>query len=80
MITWYHIRATPVWDNFAHNATRRHCFKIMAWHCLEALRNGGISLGENRLEEFLSRIHDMSTDCDDINTCLKQLDFILKKD
>lgn len=80
MTIWYHIRATPVWDNFAHNATRRHCFKIIAWHCLEALRNGGISLGENRLEEFLSRIRDMSSDCEDINTCLKQLDFLLKKD
>lgn len=80
MTIWYHIRGTPVWDNFAHNATRRHCFKILAWHCLKSVRNGGISLGENRLEEFLSRINDMSKDCEDIKSSIKHLDFLLKKE
>lgn len=77
IMTWNYVRSMPSWDNYAHNTSRRHCFKVLSWHCLEALRHGGLLLGENRLIDFSSRIKDYSVDCDDINSCLKPLNLIL---
>lgn len=77
VMTWNYVRSMPTWDNYAHNTSRRHCFKILSWHCLESLRYGGLLLGENRLIDFSSRIKDFSVDCEDINSCLKPLNLIL---
>lgn len=77
IMAWNYVRSIPTWDNYAHNTSRRHCFKVLSWHCLESLRYGGLLLGENRLIDFSSRIKDFSVDCEDVNSCLKPLNLIL---
>lgn len=68
-MAWAYVRSTPIWNNHTHNATRRNCFKVLAWHCLAAIKNGGIYLGETRLTTFWHQIDMMATDCDDILQC-----------
>lgn len=37
-MAWKHVRNTPVWDNPAHNAARRQCFKSLSAQCMTALK------------------------------------------
>lgn len=79
LIAWNYVRSTPVWENNSHNASRRTCFKILAWHCLCALKSAGIHLGEQRLTDFYGHIESMKNDCEDIGLCLPYLNGILEK-
>lgn len=67
-MAWTYVKATPLWDNHSNNAVRRHCFKVLAWHSSEALKNGGILLGEPRLHDFSVRLNQMAIDYEDIAT------------
>ena len=40
MMAWSYVRATPVWDNPAHNNVRRGLFKALAANCLTAAKKG----------------------------------------
>lgn len=73
LMAWSYVRATPIWENTSHNATRRSCFKILSWHCLCALKSARQLLGEQRLNEFYSHIESMQSDCDDIGSCVTHL-------
>lgn len=73
LMAWPVIRATPVWENNSHNASRRSCFKILSWHCLCALKNAAQQLGEERLNSLYSSIETMQNDCDDIGSCANYL-------
>lgn len=68
-MAWSYVKATPIWNHHTHNATRRNCFKILAYYCLEAIKYGGIYLGEQRLKDFSNRIDIMAIDYDDILQC-----------
>lgn len=79
LIAWKITRETPIWENKTHNSIRRSCFKILSWHCLCALKSGGIALGEQRLYELLNQIESMKNDCDDISSCVRHLHDLLEK-
>lgn len=73
LMAWPYVRATPIWENTSHNATRRSCFKYLSYHCLSALKSAKHMLGEQRLNEFYSHIESMQSDCDDIGSCAAYL-------
>lgn len=77
LMAWPIVRATPIWDNKTHNSVRRSCFKILSWHCLCALKEAGIALGEQRLKDLLNQMSSMKADCDDIGSCEPYLERIL---
>lgn len=77
LMAWPIVRATPIWDNKTHNSVRRSCFKILSWHCLCALKEAGIALGEQRLKDLFNQMSSMKTDCDDIASCQPYLEKIL---
>lgn len=78
-MAWSYVRSTPVWDNQAHNAVRRHCFKILSYHALSALKNGLTALGEDRVIRLQGKLKAMSADCDDIIECNSYIDYLLNK-
>lgn len=78
LMAWKIVRATPVWENKAHNAIRRSCFKAMASLCMRALKHGGLALGAKRLHNLSNSIETMKADCDDITTCMRLLDDLLE--
>lgn len=77
MLAWSYVKSLPLWENHAHNSTRRYCFKILSMHCANALKYGGVLLGEQRLNEFSARINQMAIDCDDISACSPKLNNIM---
>lgn len=79
MMAWAYVRATPVWDNPAHNAVRKHCFKILSYHASFALKYGQAELGHERLNKFQQKIKAMANDCEDIQDCVVQLCFLQGK-
>jgi Cut8, nuclear proteasome tether protein len=78
-IAWNYVRATPIWDNHAHNAVRRHCFKILSYHAQIALRHGGVELGHKRVDDFEARLNDMAKDCDEVTTCQQCIGYIKQR-
>lgn len=77
LLAWNYVKSTPIWENNNHNAMRRSCFKVLSWHCLCAIKSGGVLLGEQRLSEFYSNIQCMKNDCDDIGLCVASLNDII---
>ncbi|XP_055537448.1 uncharacterized protein LOC129725517 [Wyeomyia smithii] len=78
MMAWGYVRSTPVWDNPAHNAVRKHCFKILSYHASFALKYGHTELGHERLSKFQQKIKAMTVDCEDIQDCVVQLCYLLE--
>lgn len=78
-MAWGYVRSTPVWDNHAHNAVRRHCFKILSYHACSALKNGLTALGEDRVIRLQGKLKAMAADCEDINECNSYFDYLLDK-
>lgn len=74
LIAWKIVRSTPVWENKTHNTIRRGCFKVMASHCVRALKSGGLALGPKRLTELARNMEAMKGDCDDITACMRLLE------
>ncbi|XP_053688127.1 uncharacterized protein LOC128737500 [Sabethes cyaneus] len=79
VMAWGYVRATPVWDNPAHNAVRKHCFKILSYHASFALKYGQTELGHERLSKFQQKIKAMAVDCEDIQDCVVPLCYLLEK-
>lgn len=78
-MAWGYVRATPVWDNHAHNAVRRHCFKILAYHATSALKHGLTGLGADRVQRFQQKMKAMAADCEDINDCATYLAYLAER-
>lgn len=78
-MAWGYVRATPVWDNHAHNAVRRHCFKILAHHATSALKHGLMDLGADRVDRFQLKLKAMAADCEDINDCATYLAYLAER-
>lgn len=76
-MAWKYVKATPLWDNHSNNAVRRQCFKVLAWHSSEALKYGGLLLGEQRLHDFSLRINQMAIDYEDITACSSTLNKLI---
>lgn len=76
-MAWTYVKATPLWDNHSNNAVRRQCFKVLAWHSSEALKYGGVTLGEHRLQDFSVRINQMALDYEDITACSSTLNKLI---
>lgn len=79
LMAWNYVRATPVWENHAHNAVRRHCFKILSYHASSALKYGLTDLGEERISRFQQKLKTMTTDCEDINDSANYLAYLMDK-
>ncbi|XP_055608057.1 uncharacterized protein LOC129755536 [Uranotaenia lowii] len=79
LMAWGYVRGTPQWDNHAHNATRRHCFKILSYHATSALKHGLMALGEERIGRFQQKLKAMAADCEDINDCAVYLSYLADK-
>lgn len=79
LMAWNYVRATPVWDNHAHNAVRRHCFKILSYHAISALKHGLTDLGADRVNRFQQKLKPMTVDCEDVNDCSAYLTYMLEK-
>lgn len=78
-MAWGYVRATPVWDNHAHNAARRHCFKILSYHATSALKHGLTGLGVDRVHRFQQKLKAMAADCEDINDCAGYLAYLMER-
>lgn len=76
-LAWNYVRATPVWDHQPHNAARKHCFRALTNFCLNALKKGG--LDREYLTDILDKLQGMIADCDEIQTCLKQVQALLQE-
>lgn len=79
ILAWNHVRETPVWDNPAHNAVRKHCFKILSYNATTALKHGLTDLGRERVQRFQLNVKDMIADCEDINDCTAYLSYLSDK-
>lgn len=79
VMAWHYVRLTPVWDNHAHNAVRRHCFKILSYHASSALKHGSTALGQDRVNRFQAKLKSMAADCEDINDCVPHLGYLMNK-
>lgn len=76
---WPIVRATPYWDSATHNVIRRQCFKLLACHCIAALKNGGQRLGMARLHEAERNLREWMRDYEDVQSCLNALNKIIAK-
>lgn len=74
MLAWNYVRATPLWENNGQNAVRRSCFKMLAYHCLCAIKTAGLLLGQQRLNDFYANASSMRVDCEDVSLCIAYLD------
>uniref|UniRef100_A0A1B0CEQ5 Cut8 n=1 Tax=Lutzomyia longipalpis TaxID=7200 RepID=A0A1B0CEQ5_LUTLO len=64
LMAWPIVRSTPIWENHTHNAIRRHCFKLLAFHCKTSLQEAGEHLGEDRLSQLSSQMNEMISECE----------------
>lgn len=78
-LAWNYVKGTPVWDNPNHNSSRRLCFKQLISQANYALDNGGVYLGEKRLQDFAGRLKSMSLDCEEANACHEVIEKLLQK-
>lgn len=51
-MAWKHVRNTPVWDNPAHNAARRQCFKSLSAQCMTALKQLKNSIDQQQCDSY----------------------------
>jgi hypothetical protein len=78
-MAWTYVRALPIWDETAHNAMRKDCFKMLAIHAKAALKFGGMKLGNDRLTNFRSKMKTMMGDFEEVGKCQEALNFLAKK-
>lgn len=78
IMAWSYVRGTPVWENQAHNAVRKHCFKILSYHAISTLKQGSMSLKEELLIKFQQKLKLMTADCEDINDCVIYLSHLVE--
>lgn len=76
VMAWAYVKATPTWDNHAHNNVRRACFKNLAGNCMAALKRGEFNAEQCR--DIKSKLVKLNDSCsDEITACLKHLDHII---
>ncbi|KAK6621081.1 hypothetical protein RUM43_011387 [Polyplax serrata] len=71
LLAWSYVKATPLWDNPPHNASRKQCFKSLAAMAISALKKG--SWTDDELEEIYTRFKNCDPTSEDIQACLKQI-------
>ncbi|ALC45108.1 CG5199 [Drosophila busckii] len=72
-MAWQCVASTPNWESNSHNAVRRQCFKLLACSCYAAIKNGGIRLGQTRLEALERNLREWSKDYEDVLSCVNVL-------
>jgi len=76
VMAWAYVKATPIWDNHAHNNVRRACFKNLAGTCMTALKRGEFNAEQcGEIREKLVKLSDSTSE--EIAACLKHLDHII---
>lgn len=78
LMAWPYVGALPVWDEATHNSLRRECFKILSANAKLALKNGGMKLGSDRVNNFRKKIKLMVGDYEDIGKCQEALNFLAR--
>jgi len=76
VMAWAYVKATPTWDNHAHNNVRRACFKNLANNCMTALKRGDFNA--EQCKDIKAKLIKLNDSCsDEIGACLKHLDHII---
>jgi len=76
VMAWAYVKATPTWDNHAHNNVRRACFKSLAGNCMTALKKGEFNAEQcKEIREKLGKLSDSTSD--EISACLKHLELVI---
>ncbi|XP_026754706.2 uncharacterized protein LOC113514813 [Galleria mellonella] len=70
-LAWKYVRATPVWDNEAHNTNRKQCFRALTNFCMTALKEG--ILEKDLLIDTQDKLQGMVADSEYIQSCIKQI-------
>lgn len=78
-MAWTYVRALPVWDEANHNLIRRDCFKVLSLYARNGLKNGGMSLGVERIKNFRNKLKSMVNDFDEIDKCKEVLNTLASK-
>ena len=72
VLAWAYVSATPVWENPAHNNTRRTCFKSLAASAMTALKKG--SFTRDQVEDIKKKMLKLREGSDEINICIKHIE------
>ena len=72
VLAWGYVSATPVWENPAHNNTRRTCFKSLAASAMTALNKG--SFTRDQVEDIKKKMLKLREGSDEINICIKHIE------
>ncbi|XP_037796171.1 uncharacterized protein LOC119591497 [Penaeus monodon] len=75
LIAWSYVRATPQWDASHHNNTRRFCFKTLAQHCLQGLKE--VKWNRDQLENLLKKLEQCRSDHDEVEHCIEHVQTVL---
>ena len=67
-----------MWDNPAHNSTRKACFKTLASACLAALKAG--KFPPTQLKEIREKLAKLAPKSAELEVCLNHVDAWLKAD
>ncbi|XP_047099481.1 uncharacterized protein LOC124716943 [Schistocerca piceifrons] len=76
-LAWAYVRATPLWDNPPHNATRKQCFKSLVAQCMAAIKRGQWT--PQQCDAMVNRLSGFTADSEDMEMCIKQLDAMHRK-
>lgn len=71
LLAWSYVRATPIWDSNQHNNCRRVCFKTLARHCLQGLKE--VLWSQDQLETLLKKLEQCSSDHEEMSHCIEHI-------
>ncbi|XP_060804180.1 uncharacterized protein LOC106136477 [Amyelois transitella] len=77
LLSWSYVQALPVWYHQPHNAHRKQCFRALLNFCLTALRKG--TLNKEFLIDVQDKLQCFVSDSEEVQTCLKQVQYLLQK-
>ncbi|CAH1737575.1 hypothetical protein AGLY_003242 [Aphis glycines] len=69
-MAWKHVRNTPIWDNPAHNAARRQCFKSLSAQCMTALKHMKETMNQQSCDNYKNQLKLLVDDSEDMEWCL----------
>jgi len=72
-MAWKHVRNTPIWDNPAHNAARRQCFKSLSGQCMTALKHLKNTMDQQKCDSYKNQLKLLVDDSEDMEWCLQFL-------
>jgi len=76
IIAWGYVQATPVWDNPAHNSTRKTCFKNLACAALTALKTGRFTV--QQLKQVRVKFDKLAPKTSELEVCIKHMDDLIE--